>query len=354
MHHNICCNENINEIYWLEELSRDHYEIVGRKCANLGELTKLGLRVPMGFSVSIKAYEYFMVNTGLKEKLDAMTSKEIDTGLNIEHDMDKLIELSAKMIRAVNEAEMPVYLDHLIRNYYHGLQEKTGIPGLFCAVRSSGAVSMPGQMETYLNISGEEEIIKHVKKVWGSAFTVRAISYRLSNNMPVSWAPIGVAVVEMIEARSAGVIMTVLPTTGDLSRAIVEGNFGFGESIVSGDVNPDSFIVNKQGMFIESKSIPEKSEMTVKSESGTVTAKVPEKLRKTACLEDSEILEIVRVSKKVEEHFGMPQDMEWVVSKHSPFPNNIFWVQTRAAKYTEKKREDDAYVIDLMLQLFKK
>jgi pyruvate,water dikinase len=214
---------------------------------------------------------------------------------------------------------------------------------------------MPGQMETYLNVRGESDIIKHVKRVWASAFTTRAIVFRIKNNMPISWAPIGIAVIMMIEAKSAGVALTVLPSAGDLDRAIVEGNFGLGESVVSGEITPDSFVIHKGDMSIESRSVADKTKMVTYGETGTIVAEVPAELKKSPCLEDNEILEIVRIGKEVENYFGFPQDMEWVVDKRFAFPENIFWVQARAAKYTKKDAgKDEAYVIDLMLQLFRK
>ncbi len=346
---------DLKEIYWLDELSKDYREAVGNKCANLGELIKIGLRVPYGFALSTKAYENFMEETGLKNKVIQIVENETKTGLDTDKEIGRMIDMSATIRKSIEDCEMPPGLAARIGEYYVELQRKTGITNVACATRSSGAVSMPGQMETYLNIRGESEIISHVKKVWASAFTTRAMVFRIKNNMPVSWAPIGIAVIMMIEAKSAGVILTVLPSAGDLDRAIVEGNFGLGESVVSGDITPDSFIVNKVDMRIESRSVAEKLKMVVFGEKGTIIGEVPEMFRKAPCLEDKEILEIVRIAKDVENYFGFPQDMEWVVDKRFSFPENIFWVQARAAKYAKKEAgKDEAYAVDLMLQLFRK
>ncbi|MCX5807354.1 MAG: PEP/pyruvate-binding domain-containing protein [Proteobacteria bacterium] len=346
---------DMKEIYWLDELSKDYREVVGNKCANLGELIKIGLRVPYGFALSVKAYETFMEQSGLKEKVDHIVEKETKAGLDVDKEIDRMIKMSATIREAIEECEMPPDMARQIGEFYTGLQKKVGIPDVACAVRSSGAVSMPGQMETYLNISGESEIIRNVKKVWASAYTTRAIVFRLKSNMPMSYAPIGIAVIMMIEANSAGVTLTVLPSAGDLDRTIVEGNFGLGESVVSGDITPDSFIINKIDMAIESRSVAEKTKMVVFGETGTIIVEIPETLKKTPCLDDNEILEIVRIGKEVEKYFGFPQDMEWVTDKRFSFPENIFWVQARAAKYTKKEAgKDEAYVADLMLQLFRK
>jgi pyruvate,water dikinase len=345
---------NHKEIYWLDELGQEYNDVVGKKCANLGELVKLGLRVPYGFALSVMAYERFMEETGLKEKVAQLVERETKAGLDAEKDITKMIELSTTIRETIEASDMPPGLGGDIARYYAELQKKVGIADVACAVRSSGAVSMPGQMETYLNVKGESEIIRHVKKVWASAFTTRAIVFRIQSNMPISWAPIGIAVIMMIEAKSAGVILTVLPTIGDLDRAIVEGNFGLGESVVSGDITPDSFVVHKHEMNIESRSVAAKTKMVVYGDAGTTVEEVPSELRRAPCVDDKEILEIVRVAKDVERHFGNPQDMEWVVDKRFTFPESIFWVQARGAKYTKKDaRKDEEYVIDLMLQLFR-
>lgn len=259
---------DMKEIYWLDELSKDYREVVGNKCANLGELIKIGLRVPYGFALSVKAYETFMEQSGLKEKVDHIVEKETKAGLDVDKEIDRMIKMSATIREAIEECEMPPDMARQIGEFYTGLQKKVGIPDVACAVRSSGAVSMPGQMETYLNISGESEIIRNVKKVWASAYTTRAIVFRLKSNMPMSYAPIGIAVIMMIEANSAGVTLTVLPSAGDLDRTIVEGNFGLGESVVSGDITPDSFIINKIDMAIESRSVAEKTKMVVLEKQG--------------------------------------------------------------------------------------
>lgn len=345
----------VKEIYWLDELSKDYRELVGNKCANLGELKKLGLRVPFGFALSTKAYEHFMEATGLKEEVSRIVEEATAGGVDLDKDMDRAMDVSRRIRDAIEAATMPADLGEAIIGFYRRLEKEVGIPRVACAVRSSGAVSMPGQMETYLNVQGDEEIIQHVKKVWASAFTTRAIVFRIQNNMPVSYAPIGIAVIMMVDAKAAGVILTVLPNVGDLDRAIVEGNYGLGESVVSGEITPDSFVVNKKEMIIESRSIGQKTKMVVFGDKGTVLVDVSQAMAEAPCIDDAEMLEIVRVAKTVEDYFGAPQDMEWVIDKRFKLPDSLFWVQARSAKYTKKvEGQDENYVIDMMLQLFRK
>ena len=172
--------------------------------------------------------------------------------------------------------------------------------------------------------------------------------------MPVDKAPIGVAVIRMVNAKSAGVLLTVIPNTGDTDRVVIEGNWGLGESVVAGEVNPDNFIVDKLSLGIE-KKLSKKTRCVIGTANGTVKADVPSHLQDVACLEDEEIRELVRIALGVEKHFGVPQDMEWVVDKDLPFPTNVIWVQARPAKYTAQRKEADAdYIVDQMARLFRR
>ena len=172
--------------------------------------------------------------------------------------------------------------------------------------------------------------------------------------MPVDKAPIGVAVIRMVNAKCAGVVLTVVPTSGDVEHVVIEGNWGLGESVVSVDITPDNFIVNKASLAIERK-VSKKTKCVVSTGNGTVKADVPLRLQDLPCLEDEEIRELVRIALRVEKHFGKPQDMEWVVDRDLPFPENVTWVQARAAKFTPKRIEADAdYIVDQMTRLFRR
>jgi len=335
-------------IYWSEELGSQHNEIVGKKCANLGEMTRLGMRVPPGFAICVDGYEQFMEQSGAGEEVRRYVKENVRGFKEVE----KQIEAS-RAIRGIIEAKsMPYDMKKELDAHYDELCSRVGMDRVRVAVRSSGAVSMPGQMESFLNVLGKDEVSNHVIKVWGSAFTTRAIAFRIEKGMEMERAPIGVAVLKMVNAKSAGVVLTVLPTTGDTTKVVVEGNWGLGESVVSGEVNPDHFLVDKETQDIES-TINEKTKMVVYRSSGTATTDVPGDMQNQACLSKEELLEIVRVSLDVEKHFNTPQDMEWVVDFDLPFPQNIFWVQARPAKFTKKKEDDAEYIAELMTRVFK-
>lgn len=336
-------------IYWLEELEKDHFELVGKKCANLGEMTRLGMRVPPGFAVSVDGYQRYMETTGLGERIKAIFAARGDS---LHHNVAMQMEVSHLSRELIANTPMPEEMAREVRENYAWLCSKCGIDDLPVAVRSSGAVSMPGQMETYLNVCGADDVVRHVVEVWESTFGTRAIAFRLEKGLPVERAPIGVGVIKMVNAKSAGVILTVIPTTGDLDHAIIEGNWGLGESVVSGDITPDNFVVHKGSGMIE-KNVASKTSCVKGNGRGTVKVELPADMRNASCLEDHEIGELVAIAKRVEDYFGCPQDMEWVIDSDMAFPENVFWVQARPAKYTPRKAEADVdYIVGKMSQLF--
>ena len=336
-------------IYRLEELRSKDNDLVGKKCANLGEMVHMGMRVPPGFAISVDGYEKFMEETGAGEEIRKYVE---DAGESI-HDIQKQVE-AGRIIRGMIEGkDMPGGMKQELYAFYDELCETVGMPDVAVATRSSGAVSMPGQMETYLNVKGKRELLKKIIKVWGSAFTTRAIAFRLEKGMEMSKAPIGVAVLKMVNARSAGVTLTVQPTTGDLTKTVVEGNWGLGESVVSGEITPDSFLVDKASRSVVSSTISNKPRMVVYKKDGIGMVSVPAEKQDTPCIDEKELGEIVRIALDVETYFDMPQDMEWVFDEDMPFPENLFWVQTRPAKFSEKKEDDSEYLAELMTRIFK-
>jgi pyruvate,water dikinase len=337
-------------IFWFDEIGAEANDFVGKKCANLGEMIKLGMWVPYGFAISVEGFEEFMNLTGLSQK--------IRERIDIDRDGLKQIEICQNVSRAVQEliesTPMPDIMEKELVAHYRSLCEKAGRTDIPVAVRSSGVISMPGQMDTYLNVIGEDAVIEHVRKVWASSYTTRAMTCRLEQDRPVEWSPIGIAVMMLVHAKSAGVVLTVLPTSGDSSKVVIEGNWGLGESVVSGEITPDSFVVEKEDLRITNRNIAHKKGMVKRDERGTVYVPVPDELRDKPCLDDDEILEITRTALRVEKHFGVAQDMEWVVDRNLPFPENIFWVQARPARFNKAEAAEDIdYIIDLMVQIFK-
>lgn len=335
-------------LYWFEELNSSHNDLVGKKCANLGEMTRLGMRIPPGFAISVEGYERFMAETGTGEEIRRYVRENQDRLKEVQQQ----IKASQAIRKMIESKEMPPDMKEELFQYYDELKERAGGKELSVAVRSSGAVSMPGQMESYLNIRWKESVVQKVIQVWGSAFTTRAIAFRLEKGMAMEKAPIGIAVLKMVEAKSAGVVLTVLPTSGDISKVVVEGNWGLGESVVSGEINPDQFIVDKQDGDVES-TINRKTKMVVYHNAGTITTDVPADVQDKPCVETEELKEIVRIAKEVEAYFQCPQDMEWVLDRYQSIPENLYWVQARPAKYAKVKEKEAEYLAELMTRMFK-
>ncbi|MDA8335069.1 MAG: hypothetical protein M0Z41_08795 [Peptococcaceae bacterium] len=314
-------------VSWLEHLARDNYQTAGKKCVNLGEMIRAGMPVPPGYAVTLDAYEHFIKTTGL----DRMILEYLDPMMErLREDIDAFEEASGYIRNLVESTIMPEELQKPVCEYYRGLCGKCNLGEADVAVRSSGPVSMPGQFDTFLNIKGEKEVINHVVKVWASSFTGRAMAYRLQRGMRVESSPIGVAVLKMVKSRSSGVMFTLDPVNGDRSRIFIEGSWGLGESLVSGQVTPDKYIVDKVTLEVSKRIICDKAVELVYDEAGNVRSQEVDPGRREApCLSDAEIVHLARLGKKVEKHWGMPQDMEWAVDSDLPFPDNILLVQTR-------------------------
>lgn len=332
-------------ILWFNELNKSHNDLVGKKCANLGEMTRLGLRVPPGFTISLEGYQLFLMKTGIDVKIRLTINRYMD---QLEQNVKEASDVLKDLFRST---PMPPEMEKEIKKHYKKLCDLAKEEDVAVAVRSSGVVSMPGQMDTYLNVRGADEIVEKIRYVWGSAFSVRAIMYRHHKRLPATAAPIGVAVIKMIPARSAGVLLTVIPTTGDKTKVIIEGNWGLGEIVVSGESKPDTFIVNKANFGIE-ETINPKPKKVVCCPQGTTMEDVPLELQNISCLKPEEIKKMVEIACFVESYFGEPQDMEWSIDPFLKFPENIFWVQTRSAKWA-KQAGAQQYFTSLLGDVFK-
>ena len=328
-------------IYWLKEVGSEHNDLVGKKCANLGELTKGGFHVPPGFALSVHGYDRFMHETKASGLLlDYL--REFKANPEEVADTPKYEEASRMMRGIVESIRMPGDMEEKIKSYYSELCRHAGVESVYVATRSAGPVSHPGQYETYLNVCGADDVVRNVVRVWSSTFNARSVIARGRKGLPLHYDPIGVAVLTMVDARAAGVMFTVNPVNGDESKVAIEASFGCGEAVVSGNVTPDRYLVDKVTLEIDERVVSDKgSEFAYDPETREmVYRELPPEKRKTACLEDREILELTRIGKKVEEYFGCPQDIEYSISMSLPFPGNIFLVQARPESVWGKKKKE--------------
>jgi len=328
-------------IYWLKEVGAEHNNIVGKKCANLGELTKAGFRVPPGFALGVEAYTRFMKETEATKRLRTFLSTFHADADNV-GDTLKFEAASQEMRKIAESIRMPPDMEETVKKYYDELCRGAGCVNLYVATRSAGPVSHPGQYETYLNVCGAEEVARNVVRVWSSTFNTRSVIARARLGLPLHYDPIGVAVLTMVDARAAGVMFTVNPVNGDESKVAIEGGFGFGEAVVSGNVTPDRYLVDKVTLEIEERVISDKGcEFVLNPVTKEMEYReLPPDKRKLPCLEDREVIELTKIAKQVEAHFGAPQDIEYSISGSKPFPENIFLVQARPESVWGKKKKE--------------
>jgi pyruvate,water dikinase len=333
-------------IHWFEELGKEHNDMVGKKCANLGQMTRMGLAVPPGFALSIPMYEKFIHETGIAEQM-ASYVKALG---NLQGVGISVFEEMSRTLRAMIEGkEMPSSIKEAIASYYEKLCKKTGIEKVPVSVRSAGTESRPGMFETYLNVRGIEEVTEKVKKVWASAYTARAVAFRVNKGFPVLGDELGVAIPKMVNARASGITFTVDPVTADDSKILLEANWGLGEGVVSGAESVDGFVVDKGNLEIVARHVGTKVRCVVYTKDGADWADVPEHMQNMPCISDEEIIEIARVAKSAEQSLGGPQDMEWAVDQDLPFPESLFWLQTRPAKVAAKKKVSASSLIADMI-----
>ena len=335
-------------VMWFEELKKDDVPIVGGKCANLGEMLRAGIPVPPGFAVTAYAYKRFIEETKIAEKIYDI----LDETIKDPKDPKQYEEASRKIRALIESTPIPEYLKKEIIENYRKLCKKTKSKEVFVAVRSSATAedlpgaSFAGQQETFLNVKGEDELLNSVRKCWSSLFTPRAIFYRTQKGFRHEKVLISVAVQKMVNSRSSGVMFTLHPVTGDRSKIVIESVWGLGEAIVSGAVTPDHFEVDKNTFKIVVKNIVKKTVEYVRDpKTGkTIHAEVPSERQEAPSLTDEEVVELAKIAKKIEEHYGTPQDIEFAVDRDLPFPKNLFIVQSRpetvwSVKEAEAKAE---------------
>jgi len=332
-------------IIWFENLRKTDIPSVGGKNANLGEMINAGMPVPPGFAVTAFSYKKFIEETGISEKIYAVIRETVT-----DPDDPKQYEIASKKIRELIESTpIPKDVEEAIRLAYGELCRRLDANGVLVAARSSATAedlpdaSFAGQQETYLNVKGEDELLEKTVECWSSLFTPRAIFYRTQKGFRHEDVLISVGVQKMVNAKTAGVMFTLNPVTGDPNQIIIEGNWGLGEAVVSGAVTPDYFLVDKAATRIVEHKIAKKTVEYIRDpETGkTIHADVPSERQEVSCLKDEEILKLAELGKRIEEHYGIAQDVEWAIDRDLSFPENIFIVQSRPETVWSLKKAEE-------------
>jgi rifampicin phosphotransferase len=280
--------------------------VVGGKGANLGELSRIkGICVPDGFCLSTEAFKEIIGQTAsINELLDQLSLLKIE-------DRDKIGELSGEIRRRIEGIAIPQDINEAIGHLLSKLGEKDAY-----AVRSSATAedlpmaSFAGQQDTYLNIIGKEAILKHISKCWASLFTERAVIYRLQNGFDHHKVLLSVVVQKMVFPQVAGILFTADPVTANRKVVSIDASFGLGEALVSGLVNADIYKVCN-GKIVNKKISTKKLAVYALEDGGTQEQEIESEQQNKQALTDEQILQLERIGRKIEEHFGCPQDIEW-------------------------------------------
>jgi pyruvate,water dikinase len=297
---------------FLDEIDSRSIALVGGKGANLGELTKASLPVPQAFCVTTEAYRAFIDANRLQHAILGALD-----GLNYD-DVTELDRRAAGIRETIIAADMPADIAAEIRQAYGALEASLGdSPSV--SVRSSATAedlpgtSFAGQQDTYLHIAGADSVLQHVKRCWASLWTDRAISYRHRQGFEHADVLLAVVVQEMFPSEVAGVMFTANPVNGNPGEIFLNTSWGLGEAVVSGRVNPDQYIVLKDGLAVKERVINDKQVMTVRRDDGmgSADAPVPADKRRRETLSESQIGELAAIGKRIEQHYGFPQDIEW-------------------------------------------
>ncbi len=326
-------------IVWFNEVTKKDIPLVGGKGANLGEMTNAGIPVPQGFIVTAGAYFDFVDKAGLNDKMRALLNP-VDV-----HDSKQLQEVAAEVQEVIQSAPMSAELAKEIEQAYVKMGK-----GLV-AVRSSATAedlpeaSFAGQQATFLNVQGEKDVVKAVQDCWASLFGARAIFYRQEQGFDHFKVGIAVPVQRMVQSEAAGVMFTVEPNTSDRTKITIESVLGLGEMIVSGDVTPDHYLINKADMKILKKEIKKQEwklvrDISGKSDDPNIKIDLTPAEQNAQKITDEDITFLAKIGKRLEDHYGIAQDVEWAKEN-----NEIFIVQTRPVT-TIKETTGAAYEID--------
>ena len=293
------------------ETSNDDLDLLGGKGRSLTHLVNRGFHVPMGFHVTTEAYRQFVANNDLQEKILALAKPTLKN-------RRASFEDSATRIQALFEA---VQVSDSICNAISAAYANLNRDNSAVAVRSSAnaedlpGLSFAGQQETYLNVRGSGEVVAAVKRCWASLWTPQALNYRHQNGIDQNSVAMSVVVQNLIPAQVAGILFTANPATGERSEMVINASYGLGEAVVSGQITPDTFIVDrKDGSIKESMIGTKHMKVEVGEGQGTTNEDVPSDLQGAAVLNQDQVRHLWETAEKVLELYGsVPQDIEWAI-----------------------------------------
>ncbi|MBV9922439.1 MAG: phosphoenolpyruvate synthase [Pseudonocardia sp.] len=300
---------NAQSVLGMDEVDEKQVTAVGGKGAHLGELSRIdGIRVPAGFCVTTDAFRQIMAEApSIDDPLDRLSRLDPD-------DREPIRTLSAEIRKTLEETAIPDDLAAAITRALARIGEDAAY-----AVRSSATAedlptaSFAGQQDTYLNVVGPAAILQHVSRCWASLFTERAVTYRLRRGIDHRAVQMAVVVQQMVFPAAAGILFTADPITSNRRVASVEAGFGLGEALVSGLVNADVYTV-REDEVVERVVGDKQLAIYASPAGGTREEPVDPEQRKRPVLTDAQVVRLVRLGRRIEAHFGQPQDIEWCLT----------------------------------------
>ncbi|MBM7566377.1 phosphoenolpyruvate synthase [Paenibacillus sacheonensis] len=302
-----------------QEIDPTQHVLVGGKGFNLGELSKVeGIHVPAGFCVTTAGYRAAIEsNETYRVLLERLTALKVE-------DRVQIGEISGEIRRIIIEAGMPSGVGQAIARYLSLFGEEHAY-----AVRSSATAedlphaSFAGQQDTYLNIIGQDAIMRHIGKCWASLFTDRAVIYRMQNGFDHRQVYLSVIVQRMVFPQASGILFTADPVTSNRKVVSIDAGFGLGEALVSGLVTADGYRV-REGEIVDKRIEAKKLAIYGRQEGGTETKPVDPDRQMTPALTDEQILRLARIGRRIEAYYGSPQDIEWCLDQ-----DTFYIVQSR-------------------------
>jgi pyruvate,water dikinase len=315
------------------EISLNDRLTVGGKGASLGELVRAGIRVPPGCIVTTAAFERFL------SAIDPAGSIRTEIEKLAADDLAGCIQAGAEARARLESATLPEDLQEMIAAHYEELHVDASNLGYGepVAIRSSATsedsadASFAGLQDTYLWVRGVDSVIEHVRKCWASLYAVESVMYRRRLKLPEQGLAMGVVIQRMIDSRCSGVMFTRSPNSGDRSVVVVEASWGLGSAVVSGEVTPDKYVVGKITGEIIGRTVSTKLRMHRPNPSGAgvIDEEVSVEQQNAACLNDDDLHALVDIAKRVERHYGCPQDIEWAIARDLAPGENMFLLQSR-------------------------
>lgn len=299
---------------------------VGGKATGLAQMTLAGLPVAPGFALKASAYRAFLASSGIEQHLDAVLAS---TDLS---NPDDVRRVATSLSTPLANASLPAEVCDAVRTAYATLCARLGLSSVAVAVRSSATAedsvgaSFAGEFETWVDVSGIESVLEHVRLCYISVFAERVLLYLGKQSIKPGAIEMAIVVQKMVRARAAGVMFTISPVTGDRSKIVIEASWGLGLAVVGGEVTPDRFLIDKVGLHVSEKVVGDKA---IEYRRGDVPTLVPDDRRYRLCLDDAEAVAIAKLGKALERVRGGAQDIEFAIDEELPAESALVLLQCR-------------------------